>query len=41
MQPMQPGPEFIRTYDPEGFKLIDDLYSGKADVKAMTPRREK
>ena len=36
MGTMQPGPDFIKTYDPEGFQLIDDLYSGRADVKPFT-----
>jgi alpha-glucosidase len=36
MGTMQPGPEFIRKYDPEGFKLVDDLYSGRADVRPVT-----
>ena len=37
MPPMEPGPEFIRKYDPDGFALVDDLFSGRADVHAVTP----
>src|SRR5947209_7174155 len=35
--PMQPGPEFIKQYDPEGYQLVDDLFGGRADVKPVTP----
>ncbi len=38
MSPMQPGPEFIKKYDPEGYKLVDDLFSGRLDVKPLSPR---
>lgn len=38
MGPMKPGPEFIKQYDPEGYQLVDDLFSGRADVKPVTPR---
>lgn len=38
MPPMQPGPDFIRKYDPDGFKLVDDLFSGRLDVQPVTPR---
>jgi hypothetical protein len=38
MPPMQPGPEFIRKYDPDGYKLVDDLFSGRLDVQPKSPR---
>ncbi len=38
MPPMQPGPEFIKKYDPEGYKLVDDLFSGRLDVRPKSPR---
>ena len=38
MPPMQSGPEFIKKYDPDGYKLVDDLVSGRLDVKPTTPR---
>jgi hypothetical protein len=39
MPPMQPGPEFIKKYDPAGYKLVDDLFSGRLDVKPLSGRR--
>jgi hypothetical protein len=33
--PMKSGPEWLRSYDPEGFDLIDRLVKGKLDVKPM------
>ncbi len=38
MPAMQPGPEFIKKYDPEGFKLVDELFGGKLDVKEARRR---
>jgi len=38
MPPMRPGPEFIKKYDPEGYKLVDDLFSGRLDVQPLSPR---
>jgi hypothetical protein len=38
MGKMESGPEFIKKYDPEGFKLVDDLFTGRADVQAVNPR---
>ena len=38
MPPMRPGPDFLREYDPEGYKLVDDLFSGRADVRPRPPR---
>jgi alpha-glucosidase len=38
MPPMQPGPEFIKKYDSDGYKLVDDLFSGRLDVKPTSPR---
>jgi alpha-glucosidase len=38
MPPMEPGPEFIKKYDPDGYKLVDDLFSGRLDVKPVSPR---
>lgn len=38
MGPVQSGPEFIKKYDPEGFKLVDDLFSGRADVQSVQAR---
>ena len=39
MPPKKPGPEFIRAYDPEGYQLVDDLFTGKAEVRPVKPRR--
>jgi len=43
MPAMQPGPEFIKKFDPDGYKLVDDLFSGRLDVKPLnpSPRRER
>ncbi len=38
MPPMQPGPGFIKKYDPQGYKLVDDLFSGRLDVQPLSPR---
>ncbi|MGA2255738.1 MAG: hypothetical protein ABSG53_13920 [Thermoguttaceae bacterium] len=38
MPTMQPGPEFIKKYDPQGHKLVDDLFSGRLDVQPVSPR---
>jgi len=38
MGPMEPGPEFIKKYDPDGYKLVDDLFNGRLDVQEVTPR---
>ena len=38
MPPMQSGPEFIKKYDPEGYNLVDDLFSGRLNVQPVTPR---
>lgn len=37
MGPMEPGPEFIKRYDPEGYKLVDDLFNGRLDVQQVIP----
>lgn len=34
MPPMQPGPEFIKTYDPDGYKLVDDLFNGRLKIES-------
>ena len=39
MPPMEPGPDFIRKYDPDGFALVDDLFSGKLEVRPTTSGR--
>jgi len=38
MPAMQPGPKFIEKYDPDGYKLVDDLFSGRLDVQSVSPR---
>ena len=38
MGPMPSGADFIKKYDPEGYKLVDDLFQGRLDVQAVTPR---
>ena len=38
MPPMKPGPEFIKQYDPDGYKLVDDLFQGRLDVQPVNPR---
>jgi len=38
MGKVESGPEFIKKYDPEGFKLVDDLFSGRAEVQPVNPR---
>lgn len=32
------GPEGLRKYDPEAFKLMDDFYSGRIAIDKVTPR---
>ena len=39
MRPMESGPDFIRKYDPDGFALVDHLFSGKLEVRPATPGR--
>jgi len=33
------GPEGLKKYDPEAFKLFDDFYQGRIPVAAVAPRR--
>ncbi len=47
--PWEPGPRWLRGYDPEGFELVERIYSGKLEVKKkrfvalakLSPEREK
>jgi len=39
MPPMKPGPEFLKSYDPDGYQLVDDLFQGRLDVRPIAPRR--
>ncbi len=41
MPPMQPGPEFLKSYDPDGYRLIDDLFQGRLEVRPVTRLRER
>jgi hypothetical protein len=38
MPPMTPGPEFLKSYDPAGYQLVDDLFQGRLDVRPVAPR---
>ena len=38
MPAMQPGPDFIEQYNPEGYKLVDDLFQGRLDIQLLGPR---
>jgi hypothetical protein len=33
------GPEGLKNYDPEGYKLMDDFYSGRIGIGKAEPRR--
>ncbi|HEV8542903.1 MAG TPA: hypothetical protein VGR78_10970 [Verrucomicrobiae bacterium] len=33
------GREGLKKYDPEAFKIMDDLYSGRIDIREVAPRR--
>ena len=35
---MESGPEFVKRYDPEGYKLVDDYIQGRLDVQPVMPR---
>jgi hypothetical protein len=39
MPPPEPGPEWLKGYDPEGFALLDELYSGRMTVAKRERRR--
>jgi hypothetical protein len=32
---MKPGPEWLKSYDPEGYALMENLVNGKLDVKPI------
>ncbi len=38
MPAMKPGPDFLKSYDPEGFKLVDDLFQGRLEVRPVGSR---
>jgi hypothetical protein len=33
--PPKPGPEWLRKYDPDAFRLLDDIYSGRQKVQRV------
>ncbi len=33
---VRPGPEWLKSYDPDGYALVDRIYQGKADVREVT-----
>jgi len=33
---VRPGPEWLKSYDPDAYALLDRIYQGKADVKEIT-----
>jgi hypothetical protein len=35
------GPEGLKAYDPEAWKLFDDFYSGRIEIGKVTPRRQR
>jgi predicted amidohydrolase YtcJ len=35
------GPEGLQKYDPEGYALMDDFYSGRIDIGKAEPRRRR
>ena len=35
---MKPGPEFLKSYDPAGYQVVDDLFQGRLDVRPVAPR---
>jgi hypothetical protein len=39
MPPPVPGPDWLKSYDPEGFALLDELYSGRMTVAKRERRR--
>jgi alpha-glucosidase len=39
MGKIESGPAFLQRYDPDGYKLVDDLVNGRLDVQPVAPRR--